>query len=99
MQHNNTEAYGKTYKLHSTGASVHPLRFNTRDNDSYIGAYTDPDSVCERATFMVWYDTVREEIFDFRVEMHGVLGGTLQFHIIQVFSKVTCIDTILILVW
>lgn len=53
-----------------------PHKFNTRANDYYKGKYPDPSyygydymSDSEEKAFMKWYDTVREETFDFQAEI------------------------------
>ncbi|XP_037603314.1 uncharacterized protein LOC119474981 [Sebastes umbrosus] len=53
-----------------------PHKFNTRENEHYIGPYPAPsqygyDTLCEseKTSFMQWYDTVRDETFDFQAEI------------------------------
>ncbi|KAL3983293.1 interferon-induced GTP-binding protein Mx [Sarotherodon galilaeus] len=53
-----------------------PHRFNTRDNEYYVGPYPDPSfygyermSESGKASFMEWYQTASQNTFDFQVEL------------------------------
>ena len=53
-----------------------PHRFNTRENEFYVGPYPEPqlygyDTMIEKekSLFMAWYSTVRHKLFDFQREL------------------------------
>jgi hypothetical protein len=54
-----------------------PHKFNTPENQSYIGKYPEPDSYGyetmkkkEKVDFLKWYESVKDKEFNFREEMH-----------------------------
>lgn len=53
-----------------------PHRFNTREHENYVGKYPEPSDYgynemidSDKATFMIWYNSVCGGTFDFQVEI------------------------------
>ncbi|GFT84279.1 DNA_pol_B_2 domain-containing protein [Trichonephila clavipes] len=68
--------FPKTFGLTELAKGYFPHLFNTVENQNYIGKYPHEDyygyqsmTIKQRETFMEWYETVKDEIFDFRKEI------------------------------
>lgn len=64
------------FGLEGTAKGFFPHYFNTEENQSYIGPMPSPAMYgynemkpSTRSQFLIWYETVKEETFDFRQEM------------------------------
>ncbi|KAL5011991.1 hypothetical protein ScPMuIL_010542 [Solemya velum] len=69
-------ALPKAFGLKELKKGYFPHFFNTTANQKYVGPYPDPHyygidymSVNERREFLTWYDTAKNDVFDFGKEM------------------------------
>lgn len=66
----------KTFGIHELKKGYFPHYFNIPENQNYIGKYTDPSyygnaymSPSDHEKFEIWYNSKRNEIFDFKQEL------------------------------
>jgi len=68
--------FPKTFELTELAKGHFPHKFNTPENENYIGKYPEPEyygyetmKKKERTEFLDWYESVKYEPFNFREEM------------------------------
>ena len=69
--------FPKTFGLSELTKGFFPFRFNTRDNQDYVGSYPDKEHYgydemkkVVKEEFDKWYETTKDKVFDFKDEMY-----------------------------
>ena len=69
--------FPKTFELNELAKGHFPHKFNTPENQNYVGKYPEPECYGyetmkkkEKEEFMKWYTSVKDQNFNFRDEMH-----------------------------
>ena len=69
--------FSKTFNLKELKKGYFSHKFNTLDNQTYVGKYPDEKfydskffSVSEKVKFHAWYNSVKDTIFDFEREFY-----------------------------
>ena len=72
------KGFPKTFGLTELAKGYFPHEFNTEENQNYVGPYPTKDQYgyrqmkkAEKEAFDEWYETVKNDTFDFRKEMHN----------------------------